>query len=206
MSNRVQDVLGIQTRQRLPGVSKLVIVVRCTSKLLDRLKVDVRTDPGTSTGLLGDWYATVVRARQQFVLAISGATLLPIVVTGRDLRSFPARVASTLAEVLAVYGVPAEVIERECAAMAEVRYARANDRSTVGVLTEFQRLLHGGTPRPQRSRTSRSGWRGPRSWREMRFQKTRPVGGSACRCSDIARESRELRHDLKRARRQDDAP
>jgi len=74
---------------------------------------------------------------------MSRATLLPIVVTGRDLRSFPSRVTSTLAEVLAAYGVRADAIERECAAMSEVVYARTHDRSNVGVLTELQRLLHG---------------------------------------------------------------
>lgn len=96
-----------------------------------------------SSGVLGDWYATLLHTRRgHFVLAISGVTLLPIVVSGRDLRLFPARIASTLAEVLACYGVPAEAIERECAAMSEVHYARTDDRSTVGVLTEIQRLLH----------------------------------------------------------------
>ena len=81
--------------------------------------------------------------RGQFVLGIARETLLPIVVSGRELRTFPERLASTLRDVLAVYGVGAEVIERECAAMSEVQYARTDDRSTVGVLTELQRLLHG---------------------------------------------------------------
>ena len=94
--------------------------------------------------MLGDWYATLLHTRRaQFVLAISRATLLPIVVTARDQRSFPARVASRLAEVLDAYGVPVDWIEREWRATSDVVYARTDDRSNVGVLTELQRLLHG---------------------------------------------------------------
>lgn len=120
-----------------------MIVLRCTTKLLDKLGVTPDANDLRSSSSLGDWYATLLRTRRgHFVLAIARTTLLPIVVTGRDLRSFPARLTSALAEVLATYGVPADAIDRECAAMSEVKYARTDDRSTVGVLTEFQRLLH----------------------------------------------------------------
>ena len=121
-----------------------MIVLRCTSKLLSRLGTKPVEASHASSNALGDWYATLLHTRRgQFVLAMARETLLPVAVTGRDLRTFPARVATTLAEVLASYGVPAEVIERECAAMSEVQYARTDDRSNVGVLTELQRLLHG---------------------------------------------------------------
>lgn len=119
-----------------------MVVFRCTAKLLTRLRSKPVLEPGTSTGALGDWYATLLHThRGTFVLAIAGASLLPIVVTGRELLTFPTRVSSRLAEVLAAYRVPAEVIERECAGMAETCYARTDDRSTVGVLTELLRLL-----------------------------------------------------------------
>jgi len=121
-----------------------MIVFRCTTKLLSRLGTEPNAAPRPSTGVLGDWYASLLHTRRgHFVLAMSRASLLPIVVTGRELRSFPSRVASTLAEVLAAYGVRADSIERECAAMSGVEYARTDDRSNVGVLTEMQRLLHG---------------------------------------------------------------
>lgn len=121
-----------------------MLAIRCTTKLLSRLATKADPAPTASTGMLGDWYATLLHTRRgQFVLSMSRATLLPIVVAGRDLRSFPERIVSTLAEVLAAYGVPAHSIERECAAMSDVVYARTDDRSNVGVLTELQRLLHG---------------------------------------------------------------
>jgi len=121
-----------------------MIVLRCTSKLLDKLSITPTAEPRASSNALGDWYATVLRSKRgQFVLGIARETLLPIVVSGRELRAFPERLASTVREVLTAYGVGAELIERECAAMSEVQYARTDDRSTVGVLTELQRLLHG---------------------------------------------------------------
>jgi hypothetical protein len=121
-----------------------VITIRCTTKLLRRLGAAPTALANTSPTKLGEWYATLLHTRRgQYVLAMARSTLLPIVVTGRDVRSFPARVASTLAEVLAAYGVPVEIIERECAAMSDVQYAPTDDRSNVGVLTELQRLLHG---------------------------------------------------------------
>ena len=120
-----------------------MIVLRCTSKLLARLKTKPEEAPRPSSNLLGDWFATLLHTRRgQYVLAMASKTLLPVVVTGRELRTFPERLASGLAELLGVYGVPTETIERECAAMSEVQYARTNDRSNVGVLIEFQRLLH----------------------------------------------------------------
>lgn len=119
-----------------------MIVLRCTSKLARKLGVRPVENAGSSSGSLGDWYATLLRTKRgHFVLSMARHTLLPIVVSGRDLRSFPLRVSETLAELLAAYGVPAANIERECAAMFEVQYARTDDRSNVGVLTEFQRLL-----------------------------------------------------------------
>ncbi|HEY5946012.1 MAG TPA: hypothetical protein VIV40_11005 [Kofleriaceae bacterium] len=67
--------------------------------------------------------------------------LLPVVVTGRDLRAFPDRLAQQVSAMLESYGVPAEAVAREREAMRHVVYARTDDRSNVGVLTEFQRLL-----------------------------------------------------------------
>lgn len=117
------------------------MILRCTARLLARLRVDVCDDPGPSTGLLGDWYATSLRVKHEYVLAVARTTLQPVVVTGRDLRSFPERLTRTLADVLAADDVPSETIARECAAMATVSFARTDDRSTVGVLVEFVRLL-----------------------------------------------------------------
>lgn len=61
--------------------------------------------------------------------------------TGRDLRTFPDRLGERVAAMLESYGVRAEAVAREREAMRDVIYTRTDDRSNVGVLTEFQRLL-----------------------------------------------------------------
>ena len=68
-------------------------------------------------------------------------TLLPVVVTARDLRALPERLIDQVSAMLESYGVPAEAVASERAAMRDVVYTRTDDRSNVGVLTEFQRLL-----------------------------------------------------------------
>ena len=68
-------------------------------------------------------------------------TLLPAVVAGRDMRTFPDRIVDQVSAMLESYGVPAEAVEGEREAMRDVVYTRTDDRSNVGVLTEFQRLL-----------------------------------------------------------------
>lgn len=127
-----------------------VIVVRCTAKLLERLPGHSDSQETASSSRLGDWYATLVRTRRgHFVLAMARATLLPVVVTGRDLRTLPERLSQQVSAMLGSYGVPAEAVEREREAMRDVVYTRTDDRSNVGVLTEFQRLLSYDFAAPQ---------------------------------------------------------
>ena len=76
-----------------------------------------------------------------FRLAMAREALLPVVVTGRDACTFPYRLVDQVSAMLESYGVPAEAVARERDAMRDVVYTRTDDRSNVGVLTEFQRLL-----------------------------------------------------------------
>jgi hypothetical protein len=120
-----------------------VIVVRCTAKLLERLPARSDDPQETlSTSRLGDWYATLIRTRRgHFVLAMARETLLPVVVTGRNLRGLPERLVEQVAAMLESYGVPAAAVASERDAMRDVAYTRTDDRSNVGVLTEYKRLL-----------------------------------------------------------------
>jgi hypothetical protein len=110
---------------------------------LRRGGASIAAEPPPSTTALGDWYATSLRMRRAtFVLAIAERTCLPVVVSGRDLRSFPQRVADTVAELLVDLGVASDVAARERAAMCgDVRFARTNSRSHLGVLNTFEQSL-----------------------------------------------------------------
>jgi hypothetical protein len=119
-----------------------MVVIRATTKLLGRLGIIPESTPARSSGALGDWFATMVHVRRgRFVLAISGVTLLPVVVAGRDVATLPTRLADGVGELLLALGVNRDAAERERLAMTHSTFAGTNDRSTVGVLTELQRLL-----------------------------------------------------------------
>jgi hypothetical protein len=57
----------------------LLFTLRCTKKLLTRLKVKPDPRPPPSTTKLGDWYADVLNlGRERLVLCVSELTLLPV--------------------------------------------------------------------------------------------------------------------------------
>jgi hypothetical protein len=66
-----------------------MVVFRCTRKLLQRVGHTAANDQGESsksTTRLGDWFANVIGVRRQHVvLAVSGVTLLPVLVTAAQL-------------------------------------------------------------------------------------------------------------------------
>ena len=118
-----------------------VVVLRATAKLLSKLGVPDATPPASTTAL-GDWYGTVLRMRQgHFVLAVAGATLLPVVLPAREPRTLPQRLVAAVSAVLTSFRVPVPAVEREVGAMAEMRYARTDNRSTVGVLMNLEQSL-----------------------------------------------------------------
>ena len=56
-----------------------MITLRCTQRLLKRLKANPRTEPDAPSAKLGDWYAQVTALhRRHVVLAVSERTLLPV--------------------------------------------------------------------------------------------------------------------------------
>ena len=117
------------------------MILRPTAKLLAHMRAKYEPHPPASTTLLGDWFATMLHVRTgRFVIAVSGTTLLPVVVHGRDLGTLASRLVPAVREVLTALSVPPELIARECAAMGDVRIAATNDRSTVGVMVDFVRL------------------------------------------------------------------
>jgi hypothetical protein len=119
-----------------------VFTVRCTARLVKRLKVlpaPTRPEPTTR---LGDWHANLVHVgRQQLVLAVSERTLLPVVVQAAPIPSLLPRMRVAIRDVLTMLGVTPDAIEREEVAMAEVAYAKATNRQVLGILVDFARVL-----------------------------------------------------------------
>lgn len=119
-----------------------VIVLRATRKLRPQLGRVVPPGIGeVSTGLLGDWYATMLPWRpRQICLMVSETTLLPVLMPLAPAATLTARLPECVSGVLVAHGAPTWFVERELSAMAEVRLASSTSRSLTGSMTEFARL------------------------------------------------------------------
>jgi len=121
-----------------------VVVLRCTAKLLKRLKLDKESlkDPGPSTTTLGDWYANVIyMGRQPLILAVSEKSLLPLLMPARDLDQLPGHLTRALIEKLQRMGIPETTIRQEISKMDSVIYAKTANRSVLGSMNDFTDIM-----------------------------------------------------------------
>lgn len=128
-----------------------MLTLRCTRKLLDRLRVPPVPDDSEPTTRLGDWYANLLfRPGQQLVLLVNQRTLLPVVIQAAPAVSIPARLPAAIADVLRALGVPAPAVETELREMRDVSIGKTNSRQVLGSMTDFAYLLdaHLGHGRP----------------------------------------------------------
>jgi hypothetical protein len=142
-----------------------MFALRCTQKLLDRIKVSPDPEPVPPDTVLGDWYANLVRAgRTQLVLAVSERTLLPVVVPAREGRTVASRVAGAIEPLLLSIGVPDEAANAECDAMQHAVIAKTASRRVLGSLNDLAFQLQVGLHHfPDRTLlANRSGWLRPR--------------------------------------------
>jgi hypothetical protein len=120
---------------------RAVVVLRCTQRLLFRLKRFDDDPDARSTTRLGDWYGNLLRVGNRHALLFIAErsrlpVLLPVRAADRLATALPAAVADTLTAI----GIPAESIEQERAQMSPLRFGRTHSRSLLGSLTEFTRL------------------------------------------------------------------
>jgi hypothetical protein len=121
----------------------IMFTLRCTKKLLTRMKVRPDLRPPPSTTKLGDWYADVLNlGRERLVLCVSELTLLPVVVpaigAGVDLN---AKLARGLRETLEALGAPKAAIEAEENQLLEVTVAKTASRVVLGSMNDFQFMV-----------------------------------------------------------------
>lgn len=137
-----------------------VYALRCTQKLLTRLKATPDPEPPPSDTVLGDWYANLVRAgRVQCVLAVSERTLLPVVVPAKEGRTLAQRIAEALEPLLLSIGIPAEDVLAERNAMRSPVIARTANRRVLGSLNDLVFQLEVGlTEQPDRTLLAHALW------------------------------------------------
>jgi hypothetical protein len=117
-----------------------MVIFRCTRKLLRHVGDGSRDggEPPKSTARLGDWFANVVVVhRQHIVLAVSGVTLLPVLVRAAPYKTMVPRIAEAAGLVLRALEIAEDKIATEEEAMREAIMTTTNDRRVVGSMNDF---------------------------------------------------------------------
>jgi hypothetical protein len=133
------------------GQDGRVLIEHATKKLLDRIGPPSLGEGEQSTTLLGQWYATAMFWKPQVALFVNEPTLLPVLMPLAPAATLLARFPRQVAEVLALHGTPAAVIDEEVWQMRDCRLAKTANRSVVGIMNEFTFLAEayrGDTPAP----------------------------------------------------------
>src|SRR5262249_12305469 len=106
-----------------------MVVLRCTRKLLVRLKRAEVSASVASTTRLGDWYGNILHiGRHQHLLFISERSRLPVIIPIREAKRLEAVFPEAVCDVLAAVGVSAKHILAERSKMSELSFARTNNR------------------------------------------------------------------------------
>lgn len=116
-----------------------MLYLHCTQKLLKHLRPEV-VDAGSGTTKLGNWYATVLPWKPQIAMLVNERTLLPVLLPLAPAANLAVRFPGALIDILAAHGVPRPFIDSEMLEMQVVKYARTQNRSVVGIMTEFAHL------------------------------------------------------------------
>jgi hypothetical protein len=122
-----------------------MLVLRCTQKLLVRLKHVGEVRAVESTTRLGDWYGNILRiGRRQHLLFISERSRLPVVLPIGEAKRLGAVFPDAVCERLAIVGVPAEDIAEERSRMSDLAFGRTRNRSLLGTLNDFSFMAQQG--------------------------------------------------------------
>ncbi len=115
-----------------------MVVLRCTQKLLVRLKQAGDLPAVESTTRLGDWYGNILRiGRRQHLLFISERSRLPIVLPITESNRLSTVFPDAVCERLSTVGVAVADITDERMRMLNSAFGRTRNRSLLGTLNDF---------------------------------------------------------------------
>jgi hypothetical protein len=120
-------------------------LIRCTQKLLRELEIQgyAPLQESSSTGLLGDWYANLMRIeRRKCLLFTSGKTLYSFFVPGvrkAELQNLLEMFRLNLRMNLAAELTDAKVIDRIMEQYAQLSIAGTSNRSVLGSMNDIAR-------------------------------------------------------------------
>src|SRR6185436_14678517 len=125
-----------------------MVVLRCTQKLLVRLKQAGELPPVESTTRLGDWYGNILRiGRRQHLLFISEQSRLPVVLPITGSKRLGTVFPDAVCERLAIVGIAAADIADERMRMSALAFGRTRNRSLLGTLNDFAFMARSGDAR-----------------------------------------------------------
>ena len=118
-----------------------MVWLRATQRVLRVLPAPEDADCQSDTAL-GDWFVNrLVVGRRPLLIMVSSKSLLPILTPAREVRSLPDRLPGLVSDHLHRLGISPALIECEVGAMSPIRTAPTRDRSVVGIMVEFGRIL-----------------------------------------------------------------
>ena len=107
---------------RVSDTLRHVVVVRCTERLLFRLKQFDGEPPEVSTTRLGDWYGNLLRVGQRHALLfIAERSRLPVLLPVRAADRLQKALPAAVGDMLNAVGVPHQAIEQELAHMFDFK-------------------------------------------------------------------------------------
>ena len=115
-----------------------MLVLRCTQRLLARLKQADNLPGVESTTRLGDWYGNILQlGRRRHLLFISERSRLPVVIPIREGKQLASVFPDAVCEVLGHVGVATADIADERWRMSEIAFGRTRNRSLLGTLNDY---------------------------------------------------------------------
>jgi hypothetical protein len=118
-----------------------MVTLRATRKILKHLPEE--SDSGCSPDTaLGDWYANrLVIDRKPLILLISSLSYLAVLKPARNVKALPHYLPDMVAGRLHRLGVAPDLINAEVEAMDPVRIGKTADRSVVGIMVDFAKMI-----------------------------------------------------------------
>ena len=118
-----------------------MVVLRGTQKLLKVLQATA-TPSDVSDTALGDWYVNrIVVDRQPLLLCVAANSLLAVIAPAQNVKSLPLHFSELVANRLRRLGAEKNAIDAELAAMQPVCVGKTRDRSVVGTMVDFDKVL-----------------------------------------------------------------
>ena len=118
-----------------------MVTLRATRKVLKYLSEKPDSVQLPDTGL-GDWYVNrLVVDRKPLLLLVSSLSLLAILKPARNVKALPNLLPDLVAGRLHRLGVDPNLINQEVEAMDPVEVGRTADRSVLGIMVDFAKMI-----------------------------------------------------------------